>query len=213
MKKKNQTLYALLCAITAMLLAACALEAPPADSGGKGRVIISITRADDSFVPETALSISRTLLPEWAGLHYKLEFTRQGETEPALTQTIATATAEQDFDPGVVYTLKVTAYKTDLAVPSATNIGNYAFGYFTALETLTLPAASSIGTYAFSGCAALTTLSLPLAPPSLVNGPFRDTYSNSPTATLLIRVPSGAVGAYTAAWGVLATATGLQKGD
>jgi hypothetical protein len=55
-------------------------------------------------------------MPEYDGLQYKLEFTRQGETEPALTQTVATASAEQDLEPGVVYTLKVTAYRTDPAV-------------------------------------------------------------------------------------------------
>ena len=119
MKKQNQTLYAVLCAITALLFAACALQAPPADSGGTGRVIISITGADDSFVPETALSVSRTLLPELGSFgHYKLEFIRQGETEPALTRTITETSLELELDPGG-YTLELSAWKTGATFASA----------------------------------------------------------------------------------------------
>jgi hypothetical protein len=105
------------------LFAACALEPFPAASGaaaGKtGRVVITIAlpgKADDSAAASAA---ARTLLPAWVDLNYKLEFTPQGETVPALSQTVTTATAEQDLDPGVVYALKVAAYKTNPAVPAA----------------------------------------------------------------------------------------------
>jgi hypothetical protein len=123
MKKHSPAVLAVLYT-TALFLAACTLEPPPAvsgaTSGGKtGRVVINIAGAEDAPAPEAAASAARTLLPEWAGLNYKLEFTRQGETEPAITRTIETVTVEQDLDPGVVYTLKVTAYKTDPAVPAA----------------------------------------------------------------------------------------------
>ena len=105
------TLFAVLCvisALAALLLAACVLEPPQAisdaDSGaaldsGMGRVLISIAGLGDSSGPEAARSAARTLLP-WNSLKYKLEFTRQGETEPALTKTIASATVEQDLEAG-----------------------------------------------------------------------------------------------------------------
>jgi hypothetical protein len=127
--KSLKSLIAVIVSIIATLciLSSCVLEPPQAVPGATdapleggdntGRVLISIA------APGVAAA-SRTLLPEWVGLNYKLEFTRQGETEPdpALTQTITTATAEQDLDPGVVYALKVSAYKTDPAVIAAQGI-------------------------------------------------------------------------------------------
>jgi hypothetical protein len=125
--KKQIFVFAFSAAIlTALFAAACGgvLEAAPEAgggiSGGKGRVIISISGAGDlapEEAAESAAAAPRTLLPEPGDLEYTLEFTRDGETEPALTRTITTAGFEQDLDSGG-YTLKVSAYKagTDEAV-------------------------------------------------------------------------------------------------
>ena len=103
------------------LLAACALEPPPADSGaasgGTGRVFVSISGAGDSPGPEAAQSAARTLLP-WNSLKYKLEFTRQGESEPALIQTVTETSAAVDLEAGE-YTLMVSASNPDSTVPVA----------------------------------------------------------------------------------------------
>jgi hypothetical protein len=123
MKKLKRLIVLVLPGIAALCFLACTLEPPQAvpgatgdssEGGGKtGRVLISIAAPGEAAGSATAAAASRTLMPEYDGLQYKLEFTRQGETEPdtALTKTITTATAEQDLDPGVVYTLTVTAYK------------------------------------------------------------------------------------------------------
>jgi hypothetical protein len=126
MKKQIFVITFFAAALAALSLAACGgiLEAPAAAdggvSGGKGRVIVSIAGGlSPAEAARNAAPAPRTLLPEWEGLTYKLEFIRQGGTVPALTQTVTVTTVEQDLDPGVVYTLKVTAYKTDPAIPAA----------------------------------------------------------------------------------------------
>jgi hypothetical protein len=112
-------------ALAALSLAACGgiLEAPAAAdggvSGGKGRVIVSIAGGlSPAEAAENAALINRTLLPELGALDYKLEFTRQGETESAVTKTVTTATLTQDLDEGN-YTLTVTACKTGTNVAVA----------------------------------------------------------------------------------------------
>lgn len=51
----------------------------------------------------------------------------------------------------------------DLVLSDATAIGNYAFQYCYALESVTLPAATTIGEFAFNSCTALSSVNLPLA--------------------------------------------------
>ena len=48
-------------------------------------------------------------------------------------------------------------------MPSATSIGDYAFRGCDALTSVTMPVATSIGDYAFSSCDALTSVTLPVA--------------------------------------------------
>jgi hypothetical protein len=65
--------------------------------------------------------------------------------------------------------------------------------------------ATTIGSFAFYNCTSLTTVSLPATPPSISTGYhgsiFAATGSNS-SGTITVRVPAGAVSAYTSAWGV-----------
>jgi hypothetical protein len=117
MKKQNPAIPVALYAMAALcILSACALEPPPATPGAAGstfgaggggktvRVIINIAAPGEA-------AASRTLLPTLGNVYYKLEFARQGETEPALIlNDITETTLERDIDPGV-YTLTVTAYK------------------------------------------------------------------------------------------------------
>jgi hypothetical protein len=101
-------------------------------------------------------------------------------------------------------------YFTDLRTVSGKNIariGSYAFADCFDLATVSLPAARIIGSSAFSRCYALATVSLPAAPPVLEPNVFSETNILGGTdTTLTIRVPQGAVDAYTAAagWGVSA---------
>jgi hypothetical protein len=87
---------------------------------------------------------------------------------------------------------------TSLSLPAAETIGYSAFSTCESLETVSLPAATSIGGYAFWNCNSLTTVSLPATPPSLGSRIFTVTYAD----TITILVPTGAVSAYTSAWGV-----------
>ena len=50
-----------------------------------------------------------------------------------------------------------------MSLPVAITIGDYAFQYCTALQSVSLPAATTIGNSAFSRCTALTSVSLPVA--------------------------------------------------
>jgi hypothetical protein len=97
-----------------------------------------------------------------------------------------------------------------VSLPAATSIGVNAFYSCDALETVSLPVATSIGSSAFSKCDALETVSLPASPPDLRSDVFYDTNNRAGAGTTLyIRVPSGAVNAYTTGWNVSAdTAAG-----
>jgi hypothetical protein len=86
-----------------------------------------------------------------------------------------------------------------VSLPAATSIGGFAFWHCDNLTTVSLPAATSIGRRSFELCRALTTVSLPTTPPSLDGGIF--SYIDS-TGTITVSVPTGAVPAYTSAWGV-----------
>jgi hypothetical protein len=89
---------------------------------------------------------------------------------------------------------------TTVSLPVAQTIGDRAFYYCRNLMTVSLPVAKNIGNYAFYECTSLTTMSLPATPPSLGGAIFYDTGYGSGTIT--ISVPTGAVSAYTSAWGV-----------
>jgi uncharacterized ParB-like nuclease family protein len=91
---------------------------------------------------------------------------------------------------------------TSVSLPAAETIGGLAFDGCTALTLVSLPLATSIGYSAFHNCAALTLVSLPATPPSIGGSIF--SYTSS-TSTITIRVPTGAVPAYTSAWGVNAS--------
>jgi hypothetical protein len=114
---KNHTIkgfLGLLCMAAFFLLSGCPglLDGAPAGPGSKtGRAVISIAGAEELSAPETSSAAPRTFLPTPGVLNYKLEFTRQGETAPALALMLNTETLEQELDPGN-YTLAVTAYKT-----------------------------------------------------------------------------------------------------
>jgi hypothetical protein len=85
-------------------------------------------------------------------------------------------------------------------LPAAQTIGSFAFSN-TSLAGVNLPVAQTIGEYAFGGCTNLAMVSLPAMPPAIGGSIFGGTgYSSS--ATITIRVPAGAVSAYTSAWGV-----------
>ena len=62
---------------------------------------------------------------------------------------------------------------SDVNMPVATTIGNYAFWDCDALTSVSLPVATTIGNYAFGDCDALTSVSLPAAT-SIGNYAFRD---------------------------------------
>jgi hypothetical protein len=85
---------------------------------------------------------------------------------------------------------------TTVNLPVAATISGSTFFGCTALSTVNLPAATGIGNSAFEGCTAMVMLSLPATPPLLGSSVFQNTGSGG---TLTIRVPSGAVSAYTAA--------------
>ncbi|MDR1220479.1 MAG: leucine-rich repeat protein [Treponema sp.] len=93
------------------------------------------------------------------------------------------------------------------ALPMLVSGGGYLeFGVFMGCESLasvSLPAATTFGNLAFAYCEHLTTVSLPATPPSISagssNGIF---YYTGSDGTITILVPSGAVSAYTSAWGV-----------
>jgi hypothetical protein len=84
-------------------------------------------------------------------------------------------------------------------LPKAETISWEAFWACAALKTVDLSAVKTIDDDAFNGCTALTTLNLPATPPTLKRAVFERTGS---TGTLEIVVPTGAVSAYTSAWGV-----------
>jgi hypothetical protein len=92
---------------------------------------------------------------------------------------------------------------TTVSLPVATYIYGYAFQGCTSLTTVSLPAATSIYERAFDGCTSLATVNLPVAPPSIGSSIFYSTDGSSGTIT--VRVPAGAVSAYTSAWGVSAS--------
>jgi hypothetical protein len=86
----------------------------------------------------------------------------------------------------------------EITLLSVTEIGSYAFSGCENLTYVSLPVAQTIGNYAFSGCTSLTDVGLPAAPPS-ISSIFYDTGSDG---TITVSVPTGAVSAYTSAWGV-----------
>jgi hypothetical protein len=93
---------------------------------------------------------------------------------------------------------------TSVSLPAAQTIGEQAFEGCTSLASVSLPAATTIGDYAFESCTSLTEVSLPATPPS-INGDyaiFRNTGSDGTIAVRVPAVPTGAVSAYTVAWGV-----------
>ena len=109
MKKQNR---ALLCAITALLLAACLdpLKSTRQEAvGSAGRVIISISGEGDSPEPEAAQSVSQTLLPEYGVLSYTVRIAKDGTA--VFTQTITETSVAADIDAGT-YTVSVSAKNT-----------------------------------------------------------------------------------------------------
>jgi hypothetical protein len=105
-----------------------------------------------------------------------------------------------------------------VSLPAVTTIGDATFLFSTALRELSLPSATTFGTSAFEGCKALSVIDIPAAksiqltafadtgttaltvtlgasPPTLGNRIF---YMNDSTVnkTVTVRVPSGAVDAY-----------------
>ena len=88
-----------------------------------------------------------------------------------------------------------------VSLPAVTSIGGSAFYGCTSLASVSLPAATSIGADAFRGCTSLASVSLPATPPSIGSSIFYYTGYNA-TGTITVSVPTGAVPAYTAAWGV-----------
>jgi hypothetical protein len=96
---------------------------------------------------------------------------------------------------------------TKVSARNVTSIGNYAFSGCGNLAKADFPKATSINSYAFA-FTSLTSLSLPATPPVLAKGDvFRDTRGG----TLYIRVPAGAVTAYTSQWGVAADTAASGK--
>jgi hypothetical protein len=83
---------------------------------------------------------------------------------------------------------------------SVTEIGTQAFSG-ASLTSVSLPAATTIGEWAFYQCTSLTEVILPATPPSIGGYTFAYTGYNS-SGTITVRVPTGAVSAYTSAWGV-----------
>ena len=63
---------------------------------------------------------------------------------------------------------------TTLNIPSGTSqIGNYAFYYYSALTSVTIPnSVTSIGTYAFKNCSSLTSIVIPNSVTSIGSGAF-----------------------------------------
>ena len=127
MKIDRQKICGALFGLTAALFfAACIdpLETSPqmpsgAAGGGKtGWVLVGIVDQEEGAADPAASPQARTLLPSLGVFYYKLEFTQQGRSEPALTQTISGTTLTQELDPGN-YTLTVTAYKTGTTVAVA----------------------------------------------------------------------------------------------
>jgi hypothetical protein len=87
---------------------------------------------------------------------------------------------------------------TAVSLPQAAAIGDWAFAGCTALAAVSLPRAAAFGNKAFIYCAALATVDLGASPPALGSDVFAGINSNS-GAALTIRVPQGAIGAYTGA--------------
>jgi hypothetical protein len=165
----------------------------------------------------------RAITVDGANPHYRSEggmlLKKDGKTlvadptaEPAETQPFATALADSDFvcctalttvDLSAAAAIGGYAFAycdalTTVNLSAAAAIGGYAFAYCEALTAVNLSAAAAIGDGAFYRCTALTTVKLGAAPPALGSGVFYGTYFNA-GAALTIRVPQGAIGAYTAA--------------
>jgi hypothetical protein len=90
----------------------------------------------------------------------------------------------------------------DITLPAITAISEGAFYDCTSLTAVSLPAVVTIGERAFSQCTSLSAVSLPATPPP-IEGPGYDRgiFSNTGSSgAITVRVPSGAVSAYTTAW-------------
>ncbi|MDR1127453.1 MAG: bacterial Ig-like domain-containing protein [Treponema sp.] len=95
---------------------------------------------------------------------------------------------------------------TSVNLPVATSIGDSAFQGCASLESVSLPAATSIDQYAFYNCTSLTSVSLPAMPPAISTGYFYGIFqSTGSSGAITVRVPAGAVSAYTSTWGVSAS--------
>jgi hypothetical protein len=88
---------------------------------------------------------------------------------------------------------------TAVSLPVATTIGAQAFQDCASLASVNLPMTTTIGYAACVRCYSLTTVNLPATPPAIEDIIFYDSDSDG---TITISVPTGAVSAYTSAWGV-----------
>jgi hypothetical protein len=96
-----------------------------------------------------------------------------------------------------------------IALPSIIEVGKGAFYGCYNLISVSLPAVQTIGYEAFQECMSLTTVSLPATPPAISMGDYGIFRSTDSNGTITVSVPTGAVSAYTSAWGVNAnTAAG-----
>jgi hypothetical protein len=105
MKKHSPAVLAVLYT-TALFLAACTLDPPPAvpgaaSGGNTGRVVISIAASGEA-------AASRTLLPEFGVLGYTVTITKTGDATPVFSQSITITSVAADLEPGN-YTVSVEA--------------------------------------------------------------------------------------------------------
>ncbi|MDR1127602.1 MAG: leucine-rich repeat domain-containing protein [Treponema sp.] len=87
------------------------------------------------------------------------------------------------------------------SLPLATSVSDSAFYGCESLRTVNLSSVATVGVRAFCGCASLTEAILPATPPSIKEVYFGVFYSTGAGA-ITVKVPTGAVSAYTSAWGV-----------
>jgi hypothetical protein len=122
MKKQNRAFPAVVCVITALLLAACfdpVGTTQREDGAHTGRVLITIAGEGEPVGTDPAAAVSRTLLPEYGVLTYTVTIAKGGTT--VFTQTITTTSVTADLETGT-HTISVTA-KNSGDVPVAEGSG------------------------------------------------------------------------------------------